>query len=403
MEIQHLVLTFLLILINGILALLTHKITRLPLLLSVFMWGVISSFLIPLAHFDTGLRADNFQSLIMYVLLPILVFEAALGLKLTILKPLLPSILFSATLGLLVAVFVSAAILFLAIDHQGFPWIGALLAGLVISATDPAAVVAQLKAAKAPQKLSTLIEGESLFNDATAIVLFGVLLVAAQQQSSVNITDTSLQILLVLSGGMVTGWICAQLARILIVFLCEHSVHFSLISITLAYGCFYLAEHLLHVSGVTAVLVSALTLKPYLQRHHKLSKHVHDHWQLMTYISNVTLFYLMGLVFSPLMFTDQWLAILLGVVAAFVSRTISCYVTLASGRWVLKQHLPWNYGPVMVWGGLRGAITLALVLSLPTTLDYWWTIQSIGFGVVIFTLVFQATTLSALLKKVKLR
>lgn len=400
MEIQHLILILLLILTNGILALLTQKLTRLPLLLNVFLWGVISSLVIPLIHFDTGIRADNFQPLIMYVLLPILVFEASLSLKLKVLKPLLTSILLSSSLGLLIALFIAATILFYGINHsEGFPWIAALLAGLVISATDPAAVVAQLKVAKAPDKLSTLIEGESLFNDATAIVLFSVLLVAAQQGTDIAIGNTSIQVFKVLLGGVLTGWIVAQFARVLLHWLSNQSFHFTLVSITLAYGSFYIAEHWLHVSGVISVLVSAICIKPHLQRKKKLSRHVHEHWHLMTFLCNLILFYLMGLVVSLSMFTDQWLAIILGVLAATTSRIVSSYFTLATSRVLPGQELPWNYAPVMVWGGLRGAITLALVLSLPTEIDYWWTVQSIGFGVVIFTLLVQATSLPLLLRR----
>jgi len=402
MEIQHLILTLLLILVNGILALMTQKLTGLPLLLNVFLWGVLSSFLIPLTHFDTGLRADNFQPLIMYILLPILVFEASLSLKLKVLKPLLISILLSSSLGLLIALIIAASILFYGIAHpSGFPWLAALLAGLVISATDPAAVVAQLKAAKAPDKLATLIEGESLFNDATAIVLFGVLLLAARQGGDISFFVTSLQVLKVLLGGVLTGWLMAQIARLLLFWLSSKSVHLTLVSITLAYGSFYVAEHWLHVSGVVSVLVSAISIKPCLQPKKKIKQHIHEHWQLMTFLCNLILFYLMGLVVSLSMFTDQWLAILLGIVAATLSRVVSSYFTLSISRVTPGEKLPWNYGPIMVWGGLRGAISLALVLSLPTQLEYWWTVQSIAFGVVIFTLLVQATSLPLLLKKMQ--
>jgi CPA1 family monovalent cation:H+ antiporter len=327
------------------------------------------------------------------VLIPVLVFEAALNINTTILRPVLATILFSATLGIMLATSVAAVILFYAIDHpQGFPWIAALLAGLVISATDPVAVVSQLKAAKAPQKLATLIEGESLFNDATAIVLFGILLAIAMGEQQGTLGHGLLLLGKVLFGGILLGWILAQVCKLLLPLMGASSSNYMVISLALAYGSFYIAEHLLHVSGVIAVLTAALVVKKTLLKAKKCQAEVHHSWDLLAFLANILVFYLMGLVVTFHMFSDQWFAMLIGVIAAFVSRLISSYFSLAIGKVLLRNPLEWNYAPIMVWGGLRGVITIALVLSLPVELNYWWTIQSIGFGVVLFTLVIQATT-----------
>ncbi|MBL4631903.1 MAG: sodium:proton antiporter [Paraglaciecola sp.] len=388
------------ILINGLAAMISAKYSTLPLTLCILFWGMLSSFIMPIIGFETGLRADNFQDLILYVLIPILVFEAALNLNTQIMRPLIGSILFSATIGMVLAAIIAACILFYLIGHEGFPWIAALITGLVISATDPVAVVSQLKEAKAPEKLATLIEGESLFNDATAIVLYGILLAIALGEHKVTGLSSIGLLAKVMFGGVLVGAVLAKLAKYVLRVIPATSANFTVTSLALAYGSFYLAEHVFHVSGIIAVLIAALVAKDALLGLRANKVEIHQCWEFLAFIANLFVFYLMGLVFTFTMFSDQWLAILIGILAAFVSRLVASYVSIAFGKYVLRNPVEWNYAPVMVWGGLRGVITIALVLSLPIELDYWWTIQSIGFGVVLFTLVVQATTNPWLVSKI---
>jgi CPA1 family monovalent cation:H+ antiporter len=394
--------TLLLILANGILAFITTRITKLPLTLNVLLWGIVSSALVPILGIDTGIRFDNFEHLILFVLIPVLVFEAALNIHTHLFKPLLGTILFSATFGVLVAMGISAVIIFFGINHpSGFPWIAALIAGLVISATDPVAVVSQLKVANAPHKLGTMIEGESLFNDATAIVLFGILVAMATGGGEVGLLSGTLLLLKVLVGGVVVGAVFALFTKIILKLVGPNADYYVVTSLAVAYGSFFMAEHLFHVSGVIAVLTAALMLKKDLLALKDDDK-VHGNWEMFAFIANIIVFFLMGLVVTFEMFTEQWLAILLGIVAAFISRLVAVCFSVFIGRVVFRNDIDWKYAPVMVWGGLRGVVTIALVLALPLEMPYWWTIQSIGFGVVLFTLVVQATTNPALLKKLKL-
>lgn len=404
MQATQIIATMLIILINGVGAIILARYSRLPLTLCVLLWGMLSAYLIPLSGFDTGIRAHNFEHLILYVLVPVLVFEAAMSLNIDALKPVLKTALFTSTFGLIIATGVAGAFLYYTFDHPtGFPWIAALLTGIVISATDPVAVVTQLKDAKAPAKLGTLIEGESLFNDASALVLFGILLAMALGDSQPTLGQGLLELLFVLGGGIGVGVVMALAVKCFIPLTCHNSSSFVVLSLILAYGSFYVAEHMFDVSGVIAVLIAALMTKRSFHRQEKLDESMHHTWESLGFISNLVVFYLMGLVVTYDMFTDQWLAMLLGIAAAFLSRLVSSYFSLGFGKWVLRDKLEWSYAPVMVWGGLRGVITLALVLSLPVELDYWWTIQSIGFGVVLFTLVVQATTNPLLIKKLGLK
>jgi len=401
MDIIQLITMLIIILINGLAAMVSARYSKLPLTLCILFWGMLSSFIVPIVGFDTGLRSDNFQDLILYVLIPILVFEAALNLNTQVMRPLIGSILFSATIGMVTAALIAAGILFYLIGHpQGFPWIAALIAGLVISATDPVAVVTQLKEAKAPEKLATLIEGESLFNDASAIVLYGILLAVALGEHQVTGLGGIGLLAKVMIGGLLVGAVLAKLAIFVLKIIPATSANFTVTSLALAYGSFYLAEHILHVSGIIAVLIAALVAKNALLGLRANKVEIHQSWEFLAFVANLFVFYLMGLVFTFTMFSDQWLAMLIGVLAAFVSRLVSSYISIGFGKFVLKNPVEWNYAPVMVWGGLRGVVTIALVLSLPIELDYWWTIQSIGFGVVLFTLVVQATTNPWLVSKI---
>jgi CPA1 family monovalent cation:H+ antiporter len=403
MDASQVVATLFLILTNSCIAIFIARLSKLPITLCVLIMGMICSAIVPLSGFDTGIRAENFQTLILYALIPILVFEAALSLNFKILKPLLATVIFASTVGIIVSTLIAATILYYAIGHAvGFPWIAALIAGLVISATDPVAVVAQLKDANAPKKLATLIEGESLFNDASAIVLFGILLAMAISGKVSTISAGSIMLVKVLFGGIIVGVIFAALGTLLVRLINFHPYSKLLVSLTIAYGSFFVAEHLFHVSGVIAVLVAALMSKKAFSKHQEIEKELHHTWESMSFIANLIVFYLMGLVVTYSMFSEQWLAMLMGIVAAFTSRLISSYISVGTGRFIFRDQIEWNYTPVMIWGGLRGVITLALVLSLPVELDYWWTIQSIGFGVVLFTLIVQSTTNPLLVKKLKL-
>ena len=122
-------------------------------------------------------------------------------------------------------------------------------------------------------------------------------------------------------------------------------------------------------------------------------------WEFNAYVANALVFLLMGVTITLDMFTHRWLAMLIGIAGIIVARAIGIFtfVPLLS-RFTPIEAIPRPYQLVMFWGGLRGAVTLALALSLPTSLDYWWTIQSIAFGVVLFTLFVQAPTTAPLLR-----
>ena len=388
---------------TGIAGLMVTKVINLPYSLVLVLLGFLLSLTIGIFDWDSGIRAGNFQELMLFVLLPVLIFEAAFVLDSKLLFKFLPNVLTLATLGLLLSTVLTAILLFYGINHAGFPFIAALITGAVVSATDPVAVVAQLKALKAPPELNVLIEGESLFNDATAIALFTILVSIGTGAAEPDLLSGIFRFLTIFFGGIIVGALMGYLFAFSLKFFNVNVPALVLVSLVLAYGSFYIGEHIFHVSGIVAVLFAALVFKKFGHQALKpLAHEIHSVWESIGFIANVFVFVLLGLVISLDMFTERWLAILLAVLAATLARFFAVYTSTTLNRFTLGQTIDPRYPPIMIWGGLRGAVTIALVLSLPTELPYWWTIQSIGFGVVLFTLVVQATTNPLLMKKLKI-
>lgn len=387
----------------GTLAAVVASYTRLPLAIILIFSGFTFSLFIEQLGVDTGIRAHNFQDLIFFIFLPALIFEAAYNIDQRLLIQQLRPILILAVLGLLVSTLLTAVSVYYAIGY-GFPFVAALLTGALLSATDPVAVINQLKQLAAPKDLATLVEGESLFNDATAIVLFSILLsLATSSTASVTAYDAILKFLLIFLGGAITGIVSGLLA-IAISKLLNNFASIAFISLLTAYGSFYIAEHLLHVSGVMAVLLAALLFGKHQQNlnNRALMEGVAQVWEFMAYFFNTLIFIVMGIVITVEMFTQRWLAMLIAIAAVLLARFASVYISAGLSKHIFRKPIQDSYKPVLVWGGLRGAIAIALVLSLPVELEFWWTIQSMTFGVVLFTLLVQAPTNKWLLKKLKI-
>ena len=364
--------------------------------------GFAASELLVLSGIDTGIRADSFHDLIFFVFLPVLVFESAYSINARLLlKNLLP-ILFLAIPLMLLSTVISAALIYLGIGHpSGFPWIAALLTGALLSATDPVAVVALLRQMGVSERLALLMEGESLFNDATAIVIFGVFLaMATGVEGPMTMSTASMHFLLVFFGGLLVGTATGLLFIALSKLLREPVVK-ALATVISAYLSFIVAESLFHVSGVMAVLVTGLLLGYQSQPATSDASpgFVQQLWEFNTYVANALVFLLMGVTITLGMFEERWLAMLIGIGGVLIARALGIFTCVPLlNRIAPIEPIKRPYQVVMFWGGLRGAVTLALALSLPTTLEYWWTIQSIAFGVVLFTLFFQATSTGPLLR-----
>jgi CPA1 family monovalent cation:H+ antiporter len=384
----------------AIVGMLIHRLLRLDLTLACLGAGMLAGWAVPLLGIDTGIRAHSLQDLVFFVILPVLIFEATWHLDPALLKRWLSPIMLLATLGVLVSCFVTAGLVYLGIGHPtGFPWIAALLTGAILAATDPIAVVSQLKTLNAPADLGTLFEGESLFNDGAAVVLF-VIVFSFATGSMAESPNHLLFFGTVFLGGLVLGALLGLVAAIVVLLLGKIPAT-SVVLVFTAFGGFYLAEELLHVSGIMTIVASALVARMALREQETtFLSGIVDTWNWLGLLFNSLLFVLMGLVITWNMFREQWLAMVIAIGAALAARALAVgFCGLLTKPMLRPISGVWQV--LLFWGGLRGAIAIALVLSLPVSLPYWWTIQSMVFGVVIFSLLVQGTTFKPLMRYIE--
>ena len=411
MLVEHIILALVLILALSLLALPVSRFLHLPFSSTLVVIGFLVSELLVYLGYDTGLRADNFQAIIFYVFIPILVFEAAYSIDKQALKNNIVVILFLAIVAMVLTCAIAAILLFYGIGHEtGFPWLAALITGSILAATDPVAVVDKLKEMNAPKRISVLLEGESLFNDATAIVLFGLFLsmaVATETEAASSGMFSALSVIIGFLTVFIGGGLTGLAVGLLLGFVqkkMKQALLTGVLTLVAAYGSFLLAEHLM-VSGVMSTLLAALSFSVMTQSgkdgadKDEASVKNSYLWHVLSHVANVSVFLVVGAVITLEMFEQRWLAMLIAIAAILLARAVSIYGVLGIFSLFKSQKVSIASQTVMVWGGLRGAVTLALALSIPTSLDYWWTIQSIAFGVVLFSLFVQAPTIKILAKK----
>lgn len=348
--------------------------------------------------------------LILFVFLPTLIFESAYNLDARHLQHNLGPVLTLAVPGLLVSTFVIGGIVWFltSLLDATIPFSAALLLGAILSATDPVSVVSLFKKLGAPERLTILVEGESLFNDATSIVLAAILtdiVVKAGALTSATILGGVINFLIVFLGGLVVGGIMAFIAGLILGKVEEDpSIEITLTTV-LAYMSFFVAEGIFHVSGVMAVIAAGLTLGGWGRM--KVSVNVRNYlehfWEYMAFVANALIFLLVGL---RVELHELWSSIaIVGVVilAMLISRSGVVYaLTPLVSRLPGVEPVETRYQHVMFWGGLRGAIALAIVLSLPEDFAYRELFVTLVIGAVLFTLLVPGLTIEALVRKLKL-
>jgi len=376
---------------------------KLPFAAVLVLTGFLGSEALLAFDLDTGVRHQSFHDLIFYVFLPLLVFEAAFKIDALMLRKNLFVILLLSIPVLLLSTTITAVLVYFGIGHpEGFPWIAAFLTGAVLSSTDASPITARFPGLGVPRRLRVLMEGEDLFNDATAIVTFGIFLYIAQHpMEEITFGDALVAWLVVFFGGIFVG-LLVGLGFLLVSRLFDDSIQQALVTLISAYTAFLLADELLQVSGVMAVLVTGLTMGRVIHNdfQDERGSFVDTFWGFNVYVAEALVFLLMGVTVSLNMFEERWLAILIGIAAILIARAVGVFGTsplINLLPWV--QKLPGNFQQVLFLGSLRGAVVLALSLSLPVDLPYWWTIQSIAFGVVIFSLFVQAPLIGPALRR----
>jgi len=342
------------------------------------------------------------SSLIFYVFLPTLIFESAFNLDAQQLRENLGSVLVLAGPGLLLSTMIIGLIVGLATP---IPFTAALLLGAILSATDPVAVVAVFRRLGAPQRLTVLAEGESLFNDATSVVLAHILLgvVLAGTVSDRIILTGAIDFVFVFVGGLMVGWLLGLLTGYALGKVEDHFIEITLTTV-LAYVSYLFAEQILHVSGVMAIIGAGITLGGWGRM--KVSYAVRDYlerfWDYAAFIANALIFLMVGLRVDLLALWAALGLLFWVVVALLVSRAAVIYGLMPFVK-RLPRAEPMNraYQAVMFWGGLRGAIALAIALSLPP-FAYREVFVALVMGAVLFTLLVQGLSIEPLVRQLGL-
>lgn len=339
--------------------------------------------------------------IVLLVLLPGLVFEAALRIDLGDFRRTFGGIVLLAAPGVLISALVVAIVLAVA---TGLPLSLGFVVGAMVAATDPVAVVSTFKQLGSPRRLATLIESESLFNDGTAIVVFGIAVQAAVGPVTAGgaIVSAVTTVIVSASLGAGTGFLTSRL----IASVDDHLIELTL-SLAAAYGTYILADQI-DQSGIIATVVAGLILGNYVRRRGMEARSLEaldTVWEFFAFLVTAIVFLLIGMAISFGDLIDVLPYIAWGVLAILAGRAIVVYGILggASRLTVLTGHrrgVPMAWLHVLFWGGLRGAVAIAMALSLPVDFPQRALLQEITFGIVLFTLLVQGTTIEWLIERV---
>jgi monovalent cation:H+ antiporter, CPA1 family len=373
--------------------------------------GAVSTFLLRSSLSDRfdGIAA-SFVNLpvssetFVYVFLPLLVFEGAITTDVRrMLEDAAPILMLAV-----VATVVATAVVGLALwPVSGLPFVVCLLLGSVVATTDPAAVIAVFRDVGAPARLTRLVEGESLLNDAAAIVMFVVLLGVIVSGRQPDIAGGAVQFIVAFIGGAVLGVVSGRLLLHLIPWTRDDRLAEATLTVALPYLVFIAAEHLFHVSGVVAVLTAGLTVStsgrsiiaPYNW------SFITDLWAQIAFWAHSLVFVLASLLVPRLLLDVQFhdlVLIAVMIAAAFGARLLVLFLLLPLLSLAkLTQPISTAYKLAIAWGGLRGALTLVLALAVTENSTLNPEVQRfvavLATGMVLFTLLVNGTTLRSVI------
>lgn len=372
-----------LLLVVSIVAIIVRRF-RIPYTVALVVAGLALSF-------RAGVQIELTSELILALLLPPLVFEAAFHINYEQLRRNFLVIALLAIPGVVINMLIVGGILNVG---PGVPLTVALVFGSLIAATDPVSVVAIFRRLGAPKQLEVLLEGESLFNDGTAIVIFGLALEIVGADG-LNLVASMGDFIRVAAGGLLVGaslgWLFSRLAARVDDYLIETTL-----TTVLAFGVYLVAEQF-HLSGVLAVVAAGLISGNFGEREMSPTTRIVlvNFWEYLAFLANSAVFLLIGVDVEIGSMLSNWQLILWAIGAVLLSRAITIYSLTQ-----VEKSIPGRWRHVLFWGGLRGAIALALALSIPP--DFGperQTLIEMTYGVVLFSLVVQGMSMNSVLKR----
>jgi len=433
---------FALILITAI-ALLVNRL-RFPYTVALVFGGLLLSLVPTLLPVDIGSGSDFISSeLILALFVPPLIFEGALHIEWKRFRSNLGIILLMAVFGVLIGTFIVGGVItslegalhsladileLPALDNLiTIPFIAAIAFGALISATDPVAVIAFFRTLGVGKELSILVEGESLLNDGTSIVLFNLTLALSGSTNAAHGAAGPVEFDFfwalgefgkVSLGGLLVGLVFGKIAELILKNI-ENRLIETTITIPVAFGAYILAERF-HLSGILAVVAAGIFLGNAIPIHTSPTTKIvlYNFWEVLSFIVTSLIFLMIGWIIDIRAFISlqNLVLVLAAVLAILVARSLVVYGMSAFNNYGLTflskrlknvsiEKIPRKYQHVMFWGGLRGAISLALVLSLSPNQfgpGVGSQLRLMTFGVVLFTLLVQGTTIERMIKRLGL-
>ena len=370
--------------------------TRLPGTVALVVAGLVIGSIARLAGAGP---IDVPHELVLIVLLPGLVFEAAYRLQLDVLRRWISGLALLAVPG----VILSAGVVALSLTAlTGLRLDLAFIAGAIVSATDPAAVVATFKRIPTPKALATIVDGESLLNDGTGLVLFSMAVAALA--TPIGAADAVLGFVGAIAISVAIGVGAGALASVVVRRVDQPFIELA-ITVVLAYGSFLVADRL-GLSGVLATVTAAFIVSNFGD--HVLTRDGADvidtAWALLAFLLTGLVFLLVGVAMSADRLAGALWPIAVAILGALVGRALIVYVLLggvsrAAPLPGLAERIPMAWLHVLFWSGLRGAVAVAAALALPEDVPQRALLQDITFGVVLFTMLVQATTIGAVVRR----
>lgn len=371
---------FFLIVLGGaatLLRLLWRASTAVPYQVLLALGGIAIGFI-------PGLRLSLVgPDLILVVFVPGLVFEAALGLDLSEVRRRALPIGLLATVGVLLTVIVVGVPSHFAL---GLEWSSALLLGSIVAATDPIAVVSLLRQVGAPAGLKAILEGESLFNDGTGIAAFAAVL-GTIVGGHPSVLDASFRFVVVTAGGTAIGIGVGVLGALLLSLVREAELEI-LITLVVAYGA-YLAADVLSVSGVVSVVAAGIVVAVYGNRAARLKgTQLIGFWNVLSFVLNAVLFLVVGVALPAHRLAALAGLALVAYAVMFFGRAIPVYALLGMTD-IRARSIAWSWRHLIFWGGMRGALSVALALSIASNPRVDPRVAVVAYGMVVLSLVVQ--------------
>jgi len=362
---------------------------RLPYTVGLVLIGLVLTFL-------TATETIISPDIILALLVPPLVFEAAFHIRLEDLRRDFWLILTLAVPGVILTTLLVGGVV---AWGTGMAISAALVFGAIISATDPVSVVTLFRRLSVPRRLQLLLEGESLFNDGTAIVMFSIMLGIAEA-GNFNFAVSTRDFIKIAGGGVLIGVALGTLISQFINRIDDPLVETTLTTV-LAFGSYLIAESM-GVSGVLAVVAAGIVNGNVGPTGMSATTRVvvFNFWEYAAFLANSLVFLLIGLTTDVNVMIANWEAIIWAVIAAMIARFVSIY-----GFSLFSREIPSKWKHILFWGGLRGAIALALALSLPETGPLAierGRLQAMAFGLVLFSLLVQGASTDWLVKRLQL-